>query len=392
VTTGAPRAVTTGAPGPADICVTGMAWTTPLGDTLDGVWQRLLAGDDGLRDTPSPYPLRTTLAATVASVPLASPAAHRQLALGVRTLTAAFASAGLAPDDRAVRLVLGTSYGSHLDEPADSCNDWAVATAQRIGHPHHPVCVSTACSAGSDAIVVGAELIRSGSTGACVAGGVDVVTQAKRLGHSALGTMSADRLRAFDERHDGMVPGEGAAFLVLESARAAAERGATVYAVLRGAGSSNDATGLTNPDPSGDSVVLAVRRCLASAGRTAQRVAVLNAHATGTPVNDAVESASLSRLFGTGAESPVVFATKGALGHSLGATGAIEAVALILALRDGRVPPVSGLDTPMPGFPLPLPAGRAVEFSGDTGVSLTIGFGGFNTCLLFERIDGDRGR
>jgi len=376
-------------PGPADICVTGMAWTTPLGDTLDGVWQRLLAGDHGLRDTPSPYPLRTTLAATV---PRQSPATQRQLDLGVQTLSAAFDCAGLDPGEPSARLVCGTSYGPFLDEPAGSCDDWAVETARRVGHPHRPVCVSTACSAGSDAILVGAELIRCGSTEVCVAGGVDVVTQAKRLGHSALGTMSEDRLRAFDARHDGMVPGEGAAFLVLESARSARERGAPVYAILRGTGSSNDATGLTNPDPSGDSVTLAVRRCLASGGSTVDRVAVVSAHATGTPVNDAVESASLARLFGAGAAAPVVFATKGALGHSLGAAGAIEAVALILALRDGRVPPVYGLDTPMPGFPLPLAAGAPRHFSGDAGISLTIGFGGFNTCLLFERIDGDPGR
>jgi len=223
---------------------------------------------------------------------------------------------------------------------------------------------------------------------------VDVVTPAKRLGHSALGTMSRGPLLAFDQAHDGMVPGEGAAVLVLESGRSAARRAAPVRAVLRGAGSANDAAGLTAPDRSGDSVVLAVRRCLAAGGRAAGEVAVLSAHATGTPINDEVESRSLAAVFGSGAPAPVVFATKGALGHSLGATGAIEAVSVLLALEHGAVPPVYGLTRPLPGFPLPLAAGRPVPLAagrpvpvdGMLGASLTIGFGGFNTCLLFEAV------
>jgi 3-oxoacyl-[acyl-carrier-protein] synthase II len=369
-----------------------MAWATPLGETLDEVWEQLLAGASGLRDTPSPFPLRTTLAGTVPSVPLESSATERQVALTVRTLLAAFTSAGIDPCDPAVRIVLGTSYGPHLDEPADSLEAWARTSAQRIGHPNPPICVSTACSAGSDSILVGAELIRAGVTAICVAGGADVVTLNKRMGHSALGTMSQDLLRAFDQRHDGMVPGEGAAFLVLESVRSAQDRSARIEAVLLGAGSSNDAAGLTTPDQSGESVVLAVRRCLSASGRTARNVAVVNAHATGTPINDSVESKSLHRLFPSHQHQPVVFATKGALGHSLGASGAIEAVAVILALQSGQAPPVYGLDSPIAEFQLPIALGEPLAFSGNLGASLSIGFGGFNTCLLFETVGRDDDR
>ncbi|WP_406207809.1 beta-ketoacyl-[acyl-carrier-protein] synthase family protein [Kitasatospora sp. NBC_01560] len=369
---------------PDDVCITGMAWNTPLGDTLDGVWQRLLAGDSGVADTPSAHPVRTTLAATVPGLPQES-AGARQTALAAGVLTGAFDAAGLDPAGPGVRVVLGTSFGPLLDEPFEAADDWAVAAAGRAGHPHRPVSVSTACSAGADSVLLAAELVRAGWADACVAGGVDVLTPAKRLGHTALGTMSEDRLRAFDERHSGMLLGEGAAALVLERASSARARSAPVLAVLSGAGSANDATGLTAPDPSGESVVLAVRRCLAAAGRTPQEVAVLNAHATGTVVNDAVESTSLARLFGGAERAPLVFATKGALGHSLGATGAIEAVSVVLALRDGRVPAVHGLERPMAGFPLPLAVGGPTRFEGGLGASLTIGFGGFNTCLLFER-------
>jgi len=366
-----------------------MAWRTPLGDTLDGVWARLLAGQDGLRDTRSDYPLRTTLAGTVPGLPGPGETGpgDRQVELTSAVLLATFESAGVDPADEHTRIVAGTSYGPCLDEPAAALDAWIAASAQRIGHPGRPVCVSTACSAGSDAIATAALLIGAGIADRCVAGGADIVTAAKRLGHSALGTMSRGRLRPFDQRRDGMVPGEGAAFLMLESARSARRRGAQVLGLLLASGASNDAAGLTAPDPSGDGVLLALRRCLAAAGRRPDQVAVLNAHATGTPLNDDMESSSLRRMFGSSA-APVVFATKGALGHSLGATGAIEAVTVLLALRDGLVPPVAGLGDPIAGFPLPVATGRPFPVAGDCGASMTIGFGGFNTCLLFERAGG----
>jgi 3-oxoacyl-[acyl-carrier-protein] synthase II len=375
---------------PSDVCVTGMAWSTPLGDSLEGVWERLLQGETGLRQTRSPHPVRNQLAGVVTDPPLDRPAADRQRVLATRTLRAAAGSAGLDLGDPAVRLVLGTSYGAHLDEPGGSLEEWAAASATATGHRQHPISVSTACSAGSDALLAGLALVQAGAASACVAGGVDVVTPAKRIGHSALGTMSPGPLRAFDAQHDGMVPGEGAAFCVLETAASARRRGAHVHAVFRGAGSANDAAGLTAPDPSGRSITLAVRRCLAAAARAETDVAVVQAHGTGTQLNDEAERTGLMSLFGSVRHPPVVFATKGALGHSLGATGAIEAVALILALRDGKVPPIHGLEQPLPGFSLPLAMRSPRAFAGRAGISLTLGFGGFNTCLLFERA-GDLG-
>jgi 3-oxoacyl-[acyl-carrier-protein] synthase II len=196
--------------------------------------------------------------------------------------------------------------------------------------------------------------------------------------------MSPTALRAFDAGHDGTILGEGAGFLVLEHERVAQARGARVRGRLSGTGSANDAAGPTAPDPSGDTVVQAVRTALAAAGRSAADVGVLNAHGSGTPVNDDVECRAFGSLF-AGRAAPVVFATKGAFGHTLGATGALEAVAVLLALRDGRVPPVHGLETVMPGFPLPLPIGTAASAStGEVGLSVTLGFGGFTTCLALE--------
>jgi 3-oxoacyl-[acyl-carrier-protein] synthase II len=371
------------------LCVTGLGWVTPFGADPDHVWGRLTAGDSAVAplEAPPGVRVRSPLAAVVASV-ASLPPGERQQALALDALRDTYATAGLDPHDPEVALVLGTSYGGDLDDPTvGSLADWAHQVARAIGHPGTPVSLATACSAGSDAVLVGAELVRSGAYRAAVCGGVDVVTLAKRLGHSALGTMTPQQPRPFDVTHSGMVLGEGAAFLAVESHAGARDRAAPVLARLRGAGSANDAAGLTAPDPDGESVVLAVRRCLAGSGLTTADVAVVSAHATATEVNDAVEATSLGRLFGDLDPGPVVFATKSALGHSLGACGAIEAITVILALRAGVAAPVAGLRDPVP-FPLPLVAGTPARLRGRAGLSLTLGFGGFNTALLFA-LEGD---
>ncbi|MFC3997260.1 beta-ketoacyl-[acyl-carrier-protein] synthase family protein [Nocardiopsis sediminis] len=375
--------------------VTGMGWETPLGDSLDDVWTRLLNGESGIREIPYEHPLRSTLAAVVPTVPLSDAPHERQQALTASAIRSALADAGLDPDvlgAPGTALLLGTSYAGNLDDPeGSSLHEWARRTADEVGHPQPPLCVTTACSAGSDALLMGAELIRSGRREICVCVGADVVTPAKRLGHSMLGTMSPRALRAFDVQHDGMVLGEGAGALVLESAEHAWRRSARVRATLRGAGSANDAAGMTAPDPGGGSVVLAVERALAGSGLATGDIAAVSAHGTGTPVNDAVEATSLGALFGPGERRPVVYGTKGTLGHSLGACGTIEAITLIQALTDRRVPPVHGLEQPMDGFPLPLPQGAPGTVTDGCGLSLTLGFGGFNTALLFSVPGGGHG-
>ncbi|HEX3647519.1 MAG TPA: beta-ketoacyl-[acyl-carrier-protein] synthase family protein [Pseudonocardiaceae bacterium] len=365
--------------------VTGMAWCTALGDSLDGVWHQLLDGATGIRDVPSGLRLRSTLAAAVDGLP--EPLTERQVALAGATVRAALADAGLPP--AAALLVAGTSHGAHLDdEHAGSLDLWATDTAARLGMTAPPVSISTACSSGSDAIMVGAQLIRAGAADVCVCGGADVLTDVKRLGHSALGTMSTTSLRTFHPDGDGTLLGEGAAFLVLESEESAARRGVAGHAVFVGAGSSNDASGMTAPDPSGDGLLLAVRRCLADGDADLAEVTVVNAHGSGTPTNDTVEAHAYSRLFADGPR-PAVFATKGAFGHTLGATGAIEAVATVLALRDRVVPPVFGLTDQPPSLPLPVPFGGPMPVKSGVGLSLTLGFGGFNTCLAFEAAHPD---
>ena len=363
------------------IAVTGMAWLTALGDDLDSVWQALLEGKSGMRPVAYTGRLRNLLAAPAMDAEI--PPSERLVKMACATIRKALASANREPGDSQVRLVLSTSLGAYLDEDASRTplSGWAADVARELGAAVPPVVISTACSSGSDAILAGAELIRSGAAKCCVCGGADVLTPNKRLAHSTLGTMSPTRLRAFDLRHDGTLLGEGAGFLVLE----AEAPGQAAYAILRGAGSANDATGMTMADISGLSASYAIQRSLADADLPSSAIGLINAHGSGTVMNDTTESNAFTSLF-QGPSRPLVFATKGNFGHTLGATGAIEAIASILAMREGRVPPIHGLEQPLPEVPLPLAISEPVSCTPRAALSLTLGFGGFNTSLVFEAV------
>jgi 3-oxoacyl-[acyl-carrier-protein] synthase II len=361
--------------------VTGMAWTTSLGNDLELVWNRLLRGETGIAPVPHTVRLRNSLAATVNSTPTDLPPSVRLHRMAMPAIERALAAARQNPTDPELRLVVGTSLGAFIDEAAQrrSLSAWANELGHAVGLTTQPIVISTACSSGSDAILVAAEMIRSGLARRCICGGADVVTVSKRLAHSALGTMSPTMLRTHDVRHDGMLLGEGAAFMVLQSM----EEASKPLAFLRGVGSANDATGMTAPDAAGLGGRLAIERSLADAGLDPAEIGLINAHGSGTPLNDAAERAAFFDVFG-GRASPLVFATKGNFGHSLGATGAIEAIAVLLALQSGRVPPIIGLEQPDPCFPLPLAYPTETSCEARIGISLTLGFGGFDTSLVFE--------
>ncbi|RKH15283.1 beta-ketoacyl-[acyl-carrier-protein] synthase family protein [Corallococcus sp. CA047B] len=372
----------------APVVVTGAAWTTPLGSGLDAVWRRLLAGEHGFVEVPSPHRLRNTQAAVVpgrSSGQVEGPA-ERLRGLAVATLREALEHAGLTGDGARTLFVLGTSLGAYLDDEGERnapLHQWADAVVGVLGAKAPPVVLSTACSSGSDALVVGAECLRAGLADVCICGGVDILTPSKRLAHSALSTLSPSRARAYDTRHDGMMLGEGAAFLVLESAAHAEQRSARILARLRGVGSANDAASMTSPDPAAAGARLAMERSLVDAGLAASEIGLVNGHGSATPVNDRAEAAAFRSVFGSKG-GPLVFATKGAFGHTLGATGAMEAIATILGLRESIVPPIVGLEQPDPEFPCPLSVGASTRHSARKGLSVTLGFGGFDTSLVFE--------
>ncbi|MEW6340656.1 MAG: beta-ketoacyl synthase N-terminal-like domain-containing protein [Pseudomonadota bacterium] len=370
----------------SDIVITGMAWHTALGHTLSGVWQRLLDGETGIATLASPHTLKNDRAAAIVLAERVDTRDTRDTLerLTRQTVAAAAAHAQLDLSHHAARtvLVVGTSFGARLDDAlaaAEPLDRWVQEIADGFGLAS--VALSTACSSGSDALLLGAELIRAGVADRCICGGADVLADSKRLAHTALGTMSPTTLRSFDRRHDGTILGEGVGFLVLERG---GERAVPPLAVLRGAGSSNDAAGLTAPDKDGNGIRLAIERSLKDAGLRHADIGVVNAHGSGTLTNDRIESAAYLTLFG--ASQPTIFATKGSFGHTLGATGALEAIALILALQEQVTPPIYELEEPIEGFTLPMPVARPRSIHAVYGLSLTIGFGGFNTSLVFEGV------
>ncbi|MER5206207.1 beta-ketoacyl synthase N-terminal-like domain-containing protein [Streptomyces sp. NPDC002825] len=374
-------------PGDA-IAVTGMAWDTALGSGLEDVWRLLLKGADGFRELPSSGAVRNALAAPLADGVPPGTLHEQHVTVAVATARRALDHAGLT-ETADVQGVFGTSLGPHADATtAGSLYRWAEDAGRLLGSARPPVAVSTACSASSDALSTAAVLLRAGLADRCVAGGVDLLSPAKRLGHSGMGVMSPTMLRPFDAERDGTLPGEGAAFLVLERLDSARARGAHVHGFLRGWGMSNAATSLNGPDASGVTGAQAALRSLAMGGRSPAEVAVVSMHGTGTVSSDAAEAELLRRVFGHDAAAPVVVATKGSLGHVLGATGAIETIVTLLALRDRLAPPVAQLRAALADFPLPLPVDEPMAVSGEFGLNLTLGVGGFNTSLLLQR--GDR--
>ena len=252
----------------------------------------------------------------------------------------------------------------------------------------------TACASGSNAIGEAMRLIRHGYADAMIAGGAEATVNA--LSAAGFSTMKAlsfseDPLAAslpFDARRTGFVMGEGAGALVLEELEHARARGARIYALLSGYGSTCDAFHMTAPDPEGTGGARAIADAVAETGLDTDRI-YYNAHGTGTPMNDKAEILAVKKALGEArAHRIVLSSTKSMTGHMLGAAGAAEAVASVLALREGVAPPTIGLTEPDPACDLdccPLTARRA-DF--DLALSVSLGFGGHNACLAFTKAEG----
>ncbi len=252
----------------------------------------------------------------------------------------------------------------------------------------------TACASGSNAIGEAMRLIRHGYADAMIAGGAEATVNAlAAAGFSSMQALSfsEDPLAAslpFDSRRTGFVMGEGAGVLVLEEYERAKARGAKIYAELAGYGSTCDAYHMTAPHPEAEGGARAIADAWAETGLNTDRIYV-NAHGTGTPMNDKAETLALKKAFGEErARKLAISSTKSMTGHMLGAAGAAEAVVSVLALKEGIAPPTIGLTSPDPDCDLdyvPLVA-RKADF--DASVSVSLGFGGHNACLAFRKIGG----
>lgn len=252
--------------------------------------------------------------------------------------------------------------------------------------------VVSACASGTDALGIAGDLIRSGRADVAVAGGAEAaITPLQIAGFAAAGALSRrndDPTRAsrpFDSDRDGFVCGEGAGVLVLERADHAAARGARPLAILAGYGATNDAYHAAAPRRDGQGAARALRLALADAGCALGDVDHVNAHGTSTPANDAAEAAALRAVFGGFADHLPVTSTKSAIGHLLGAAGAVEAVATVAAMRAGTVPASQNLDDRDPACDLDVVHGSPRVTAIEVALSSSFGFGGHNAVIVLAR-------
>jgi 3-oxoacyl-[acyl-carrier-protein] synthase II len=280
---------------------------------------------------------------------------------------------------------------SPLAIPLMMSNAGSAALSLRHGLKGPIFSVVSACAAGGHAIGTAMRAIQCGDAQAVVTGGSEAaLTPLSRASFASMSALSPTGVsRPFDNRRDGFVMGEGAAVLVLEDGNSARERGANILATVRGYGATGDAHHITAPSAEGEGGARAIMLAMADAGLTAADIDYVNAHGTSTQLNDRSETAALKTSLGEYAHKIPVSSTKSAIGHLLGAAGAVESVATILALRDRIAPPTLGYDEPEDGMDLdyvPNTARPLKTASEDRAVALSnsFGFGGHNVTLCLE--------
>ncbi|MFG2337322.1 beta-ketoacyl-[acyl-carrier-protein] synthase family protein [Streptomyces yangpuensis] len=394
--------------GPVRVVVTGLGVLTPIGTTVADFWDAAVRGvvGTGPLDRPDAADFPASRAGQVTGFDAPRAGGGRSLALATAAADAAAADAGLSRwtgDPYRAGVCLGTLLGSRAGlEPAVTgfhrapqspgtprpaprpAPDLADAVARERGLLGPGMTVATACASGNSALAHAADAIRAGRADMMIAGGVDELSSGIMMMFASLRSLAPDVLRPFDRGRAGLIVSEGAAALVLESYEHARRRGAHIHAELAGWASASDAHHMTAPHPRGSGARRSMLRALRSAGISPDRVDHVSAHGTGTPSNDRIEAEALRQVFG--ARTPAVTSLKGALGHTQGAASAIEAVACVLALRDGVVPPTANLVDPDPECDVDVVRGRARETPVRVAVNNAFGFGGNTACTVFTRM------
>ena len=411
------------------VAVTGVGLVTPLGSGVAESWGALLAGRSGIRRItrfPTDH-LKTTIAGSVdlpedaEGEPL--PAAARVERFATLAAEEALASARAVVDGRfpgplflgmppvevswslrmdlarragrpgasggALRYPALIAAGVELEQAFESVlfAGTGERLAERFNTRGAPVSLSTACATGASAIQMGVEAIQRGEARTALCIGSEGTVEPESLIRfsllSALSTRNEEPARAsrpFDKTRDGFVMAEGAAALVLENLEDAQARGAEVLGLVLGCGERADSFHRTRSNPSGEAIVGAMRSAIADAGLEPGRIDYVNAHGTGTPENDKMETLGMRAVFGDA--PPPISSNKSMIGHTLSAAGAIEAVFSLLTIRDGRLPPTINHETPDPAIDLDVVPNEARGAKVERVLSNSFGFGGQNVCLV----------
>ncbi len=416
------------------VVVTGLGMVTPLGSGVEHVWSRLIAGDSGAgpirgfesADLPCriacQVPFGDGTNGTFNPDAAMDPKEQRKvdpfIVYAMAAADEALADSGWVPateDDRyATGVLIGSGIGgiggiydasvtlhekgprriSPFFIPGRIINLAAgqVSIKHGLKGPNHAVV--TACSTGAHAIGDASRLIALGDADVMVAGGAESpVNRLSIAGFSACRALSTGfndapekASRPYDKDRDGFVMGEGAGVVVLEEYEHAKARGAKIYAEIIGYGLSGDAYHITSPSPDGDGAFRCMTAAVKRAGIAPSQIDYINAHGTSTPAGDELELKAIERLLGDDAPKATMSSTKSAVGHLLGAAGAVEAIFSILTIRDGVIPPTLNLDNPSVETGIDLVPHEAKRKRVDVALSNSFGFGGTNASLVMRRV------
>jgi 3-oxoacyl-[acyl-carrier-protein] synthase II len=409
------------------VVITGLGTVNPLGNDVATFWEGIRQGRSGVGaitrfDTAA---LDVKIAAEVKAFEperWIDPKAARKMALftqyGVAATAQAMQDAGLSRetiDPERTGIYIGNGIGGYeiieesmskylaqgprrilpLTVPQIISNEAAGNIAMAHGIKGFALTSVTACASGTDALGAALDMIRSGRCEVCVSGGTESAITGFGIGgfqiiralSSGFNDTPAKASRPFDRDRDGFVMGEGAGILILESLEHAQARGARIYAELAGYGVSCDAYHLTAPDPEGTGGARAIALALEDADVKPEAVQYYNAHGTSTPLNDPLETKMIKRAFGDHARSMKISSTKSMTGHLIAAAGAVEALACVLAIRDGFYPPTINLDNQdvEGGCDLDYVPNQGVSGDIEVAASGSLGFGGHNAVVVIRR-------
>jgi 3-oxoacyl-[acyl-carrier-protein] synthase II len=414
------------------IAVTGLGLVTPVGTGKQEVWANLLAGRLGFAPVSS-FDTKAFNVHLGAEVRGFSPSLYVRRLDGTRLGRAsqlAIAAARLALADAGLEMpceagdvgepgeplevgevaaaLAGVAMGTTSGEPREverfddrylageldavgaefmtlyPCHMIAAHVGRELGFAGINTMIPAACAAGNYALAHAVDVLRAGRAELMLAGGADAFSRITYAGFARLGAIAPERCQPFDRRRKGMIPGEGAAVLVLEPFDAARRRRARIYAEVAGYGLSCDAHHMTAAHPEGDGAVRAMSRALADAGVAPEQVSYISAHGTGTPTNDRLEAIAVGRVFGAATRVPIS-SIKSMLGHTMGAASAIEAAVCALAVATDEVPPTMGLEDPENGFDYVPNLSRRLRV--EVAMNNAYAFGGNNASTIFRKCE-----
>ncbi len=407
------------------VVVTGLGAVTALGSSVAQLWEGLLAGRSGIRRitmfdaSELPCQIAGEIPDFDAEQYIDRKEARRlprSALIALASATQAVQDAGLPevlPDPERAGVVYGTAVGG-IDNLIDGLEVWREKGLNRVNPFTLPSGIAnlagfliakqfqclganstivTACATGTQTIGEGAELIRRGAADVVIAGGTEALVRHFSIGGFAVmralptnyNSRPEQASRPFDALREGFVFSEGAAAVVLESLEHAQARRARLYAEVLGHASSSDGFHIAAPDPDGKGAIRAMRWAIQDAGIEPTAIDYINAHGSSTPLNDSMETAAIKAVFGEHAQRLAISSTKSMLGHAMGASGTIEAIACILAMWDGKIPPTINYENPDPACDLDYVPNLARAQAVHISMSNSFGLGGQNACLVLKK-------